>query len=222
MYSVFVAADCNGEKLNLQFLFEDSPSVSQVLNRSTDAFASIFLQRGLRRSFAISAAVIYNDVHQTWDRLERSTQLLHNAQVYLFQPDVVDVPSEIADPVPASLYLGTEYRSPSRTNLSQSPRAAVPSSYDPRPTSTMYSSPSVSIYGGSNPIGVGSHNPYNLANTSQSRYSTSQPRTLANDNVSIIRQEREKLEQQSHLSLDELRGVLKNETKSFSASPDRR
>ncbi|KEG14652.1 hypothetical protein DQ04_00361140 [Trypanosoma grayi] len=139
-YSICVAADCDGEKVNLRFLFDSyGPSVTQLLNRATIAFNNLFHHRSIPRAFAASAAVVFNDLHSTWDRLERSTQLLHNSQVYLFQPDIIDLPAEIPEPFESQPLLG-DYVSP-RRDASDSPRANGPAHYAPRPAFT-HASPS--------------------------------------------------------------------------------
>lgn len=228
MYSVFVAADCNGEKVNLQFTFEFGPSVSQVLSRATEAFRVVFLQRHLQRPFAVSAVVIFNEVTSTWDRLERSTQLSHNCQVYVFQPDILDVPSEIGDAIPASTYLGN-YASPSRDSPQPSPRPAIPTTYEPRSIAATYTTPIYSNYASPFLEGASSPNPYSLANSSRyernvniaSHYSSSPKAEYAGSSDSILRQERQRIERQSSLPLDQMREELRREVREFSASPER-
>lgn len=226
MYSVAVAADCNGEKFNLQFLFEFGPSVAQILSRASEAFRVVFRQRGIDRIFAISASVIFNDTLGCWDRLERSTQLAHNCQLYIFQPDVLDVPAEIGDPVPASMFLG-EYISPARESqgYSASPRPFLPSTFEPRNPSVVYASPAYTShdrFSGDYKSAFVDHsqtsNPYSLANAS--RYERSPP-SLREGSESILRQERDRIERQASIPLDDLRNELRREAKEYSASPDR-
>lgn len=231
MYTLFVATDCNGEKVNLEFLFDFGPSVAQLLHKATEAFRGVYQRRGIPRIFTISASVIFNDDTSTWDRLERSTQLLHNSQVYLFQPDTLDVPGEIGDAVPAAQFLPYDYSSPARGSagaasnaINASPRAAMPVSFDPRAPATVYASPLFEKdYLYSTPFeSSGSPNPYSLAHSS--KYPRSSASREGEREGSILREERERIERQEHLSLDELRGQLRKEVKEFSAgtgSPNR-
>ena len=146
-YSLCVATDFRGHKVNLQFFFDShGPQLAQILSRASEAFNQFFRSKGvLDRPFSVTTAVIFNERYETWDRLERSAQLVHNGQIYLFQPDVNDVPAEIPDPISASQYL-TDYVSPQRSFVnnnnsnndggygygqrSSSPGAQIPSSYD--------------------------------------------------------------------------------------------
>ncbi|KAH8613742.1 hypothetical protein ERJ75_000724500 [Trypanosoma vivax] len=97
-YSICVAADCNGKKVNLRFLFDAyGPSVGDLLRRSTVAFNNYFKRFCISKQFVTNIAVVFNDNSGTWDRLEKSTQLLHNSQVYLFQPDTFDLPAIIPE-----------------------------------------------------------------------------------------------------------------------------
>lgn len=226
MYSVAVAADCNGEKANLQFFFEFGPSVAQVLSRAGEAFRVLFRQRGIDRIFVTSAAVIFNDALECWDRLERSTQLTHNCQLYIFQPDVLDIPAEIGEPISGAAFLG-DYYSPAReSSYSPSPRPAPLASYAPRSAGLVYASP---VYGASYESTTttykstfvdhssGVANPYSLANATKHHYERSP--NFREGSESILRQEREKMERQSHMPLDELRNELRREAKEY--SPER-
>lgn len=228
MFSVCVAADCNGEKVNIQFSFSFGPSISQLLERATEAFRVLFVQRHVQHPFTISASVIFNDSTCTWDRLERSTQLTHNSQVYIFQPDILDVPSEIGDPMPAGKLLG-DYSSPPRDVPYPSPRPTVPATYESRPAfshasplHTTYTPITTShqSYQHTSPYVDGAPNPYSLAYSS--RYSSERSGTISDSSESIFRQERQKLERQSALPLDQMREELRREARDFSASPDRR
>jgi hypothetical protein len=230
MYSVAVAADCNGEKVNLQFFFEFGPSVAQVLSRASEAFRALFRQRGIDRIFVTSASVIFNDALECWDRLDRSTQLTHNCQLYIFQPDVLDIPAEIGDPIPASSFLG-DYYSPAREpSHSQSPRPTPPVSFASRNIGQVYASPlytasyetTTTTYQKSSAFADHSvaTNPYSFANATKHQYERTP--NFQDGSESIIRQEREKMERQAHMPLDELRNELRREAKEYSVSPDRR
>ncbi|CUG91487.1 Hypothetical protein, putative [Bodo saltans] len=231
MYSVAVAADCNGDKVNLQFFFEFGPSVAQVLSRASEAFRALFRQRGIDRIFVTSASVIFNDALECWDRLDRSTQLVHNCQLYIFQPDVLDIPAEIGDPIPASTFLG-DYYSPAReASHSQSPRPTPPSSYAPRSLGQAYASPlyaasyettTTTTYQKSSAFvdHSAATNPYSFANATKHHYERNP--NFHEGSESILRQERDKMERQSHMPLDDLRNELRREAKEYSVSPDRR
>nr|CCD17551.1 unnamed protein product [Trypanosoma congolense IL3000] len=103
---VCAAADCGGVKVNLRFLFDASElTVSRMLRRATVAFSNYFRRKGIEHEFAANSVVVFNDAHCTWDRLERTTQLFTNSQVYLFQPDTVDVPAAIPEPIDSEQFL---------------------------------------------------------------------------------------------------------------------
>jgi hypothetical protein len=200
--SVFVAADVNGVKVNVQFFFDQyGPSTAQLLSRSHEAFQRIFAVHHVNRTFAVSHAVVFNEYTQAWDRLERSAQLTHNCQVYLFQPDTLDIPGEIPPPISSYTLLGG-YESPTR-DYSNSPRAPAPStSYSYTPVT--YTSP----------------------------YTSTQPRHLPLDTApvreiqgpSLLAEERQKVESTLRLPLDEHRDSVRREVTRFSdeLSPQRR
>jgi hypothetical protein len=210
-FLVFVAADCDGQKVNVRFLFDtSSPSLTQVLNRAQEVFKRIFQQRSVLRTFAISAPVIFNDVTCTWDRLERSVQLQHNSQIYLFQPDILDLPGEIPDPIDPLDIIGYNSSSPVREgsrSSSYSPRTEFPTAFVPERIFSNFSTPhdrSLSFGQFSKPPAV------------------SAEKIGLSDGGSIFRDERRKMEQQASLPIDELRSQLRREAKEFSSSPDRR
>ncbi|KAH9579737.1 BILBO1 [Trypanosoma melophagium] len=277
-YSICVATDVDGEKVNLRFLFDAyGPSVTQLLNRAAVAFNNLFHRCGIPRAFATSAAVVFNETQCTWDRLERSTQLLHNSQVYLFQPDILDLPAVIPEPYEAQPLLGDTYVSP-RREASDSPRAVGPTHYEPRPA-FIHPSPGGppqhgdnrkkgSVYKTAAATGVivGGKNRYNkplsderdfmVDNNSVHAMSFSTPKRGNNGTLvgssrtilrgreydsfsvsplvrqpteesyviysdgrkSILRDEREKIEKQWRLPLDEMRRSLKEETRELERS----
>ena len=195
--------------MNVRFPFDtSSPSVTQVLNRAQDVFRKLFQQRGVLRTFAVSAPVIFNDAACTWDRLERSVQLQHNCQVYLFQPDILDLPGEIPDPIDPFDVLGYSYHSPARETTSFSPRADFPSSYGPERVYSNFTTP----HDRSLSFGQFSQN---VTDVPTEKIGTS-------DGISIFKEERNKMDQLSKLPIDELRYQLRREAKEYSSSPDRR
>ncbi|RNF12259.1 hypothetical protein TraAM80_00406 [Trypanosoma rangeli] len=268
-YSICVATDCDGEKVNLRFLFDSyGPSLVQLLNRSIVAFNNVFRLRSVPRIFAVSAAVVFNDVHSTWDRLERSTQLLHNSQVYLFQPDILDLPAEIPEPFEGQSLLDEDYVSP-RRDVSTSPHALGPSHYEPRPAITIESprgmpmrhdsQNKLSICGVGSRVPLGSHyydvkddgtkdrfcsasfstpkrgdshdllkgDQMSLLKQSFHLSSASPPirqpressiRSRSDSRRSILREEREKIEYQMQLPIDEMRRKLREETRQLERS----
>ncbi|KAF5226814.1 hypothetical protein ECC02_000315 [Trypanosoma cruzi] len=268
-YSICVATDCDGEKANLRFLFDSyGPSVAQLLNRSIVAFNNLFRLRSVPRTFAVSAAVVFNDVHSTWDRLERSTQLLHNSQVYLFQPDILDLPAEIPEPFEGHPLLGDEGGWP-QCDASNSPRAVGPSHYEPRPALTIESPRGLPMWSGhpkkSLLYGYGSRSRHgnhdydvredgtndryrraayatpkrgdNLDSIEKGQtsllkrtlcYSSLSPpirkprepifRSYIDGRRSILREEREKIEYQMRLPIDEMRRHLREETRQLERS----
>lgn len=254
-YSISVATDCNGDKVNLRFLFDTcGPSVAQLFHCSTVAFNNLFQLRSVGRTFTLSAAVVFDDMHCAWDRLERSTQLLHNSQVYLFQPDILDVPAIIPEPFEGHPFLGDDYVLPER-NASNSPRATAPPAFRPGPLLSLHSpravflssgaarGPSVFRAGGRSSFdgrgaARGAEWPGRCVTPQRGRNGCatdftplwcSAPRTFshspsarkpvervatfhANRGGSILREEREKIEYQWRLPLDEMRRSLKEET----------
>lgn len=212
-YSVCCAADCNGAKINLEFVFDQyGPSVPQLLSRATEAFSRIFHLRGIVRTFAISSAVVFNERLRCWDRLERASQLLHNSQVYLFQPDILDVPGEIPDPIPGSDFL-YQYRSPERAYDAEatydSPRARAPSSHVPR-SQFYYSSPLVLEDSRSSV-------------RAQLLQEMEKHRGETVEGPSILAQVREEEARKEALDLDTHREIVRRETRDFekSLSPQR-
>ncbi|ORC90883.1 uncharacterized protein TM35_000073070 [Trypanosoma theileri] len=274
-YSVCVATDLDGEKVNLRFLFDAyGPSVTQLLNRAIVAFNNLFHHCGIPRAFAASAAVVFNETQCTWDRLVRSTQLLHNSQVYLFQPDILDLPAVIPEPYEAQPLLGDAYVSP-RREASDSPRAVGPAHYEPRPpfthtspvvlphsndtkkkgglyktasTGTMGSKSRYSKHAGEDRDYIGDDSthatPFSTPKRGHNGTLVSSGRTIlkgrehdsysvsplvqqpteenyiiySDGRKSILRDEREKIEHQWRLPLDEMRRSLKEETKQLERS----
>jgi hypothetical protein len=203
--AVCVAADVNGQKINLQFFFDQyGPSTAQVLARAHDAFQRVYDSHGVNRTFAVSHAVVFNDYAQTWDRLERSAQLTHNCQVYLFQPDTLDIPGEIPEPMLASQLLAG-YQSPSRESYNHyavhsSPRAAaaIQSSYAP----TAYSSPAYS-------------SPSRAQREAVSATYRAGPEI---GGPSLLREEREKEDAKLMMPVDAHRDAVRRETSRFTES----
>lgn len=133
-FSVQVAADCGGEKVNLRFTFDRVPSLRHLLRDIDTAFSTLYAQQRPHHSiFAIGAAVVFNDARCTWDRLEHSSQLYPTAQVYIFQPNLQDSPSELPNAVDATPFLSrpeqADRRTPHRPTIAEeaTARAATPS-----------------------------------------------------------------------------------------------
>lgn len=137
MFGVCVAAAVNRYKINLLLQFDSPPSAAQVMSRAISAFSQLQQDRGIFTPFFCNCAMIFDDENSRWVPLERSSQVVHNCQVYMFQPDVPDVAGAIPDPIPASSFLNN-YRSPARNsgiNASQttydvSPRGLMPTDPD--------------------------------------------------------------------------------------------
>lgn len=210
MFCVYVAAVCGASKANIELIFAAPPSIAQVMNRAAVAFEKLAQLRGYSLEFAVSFAMIFDDYDARWVPLERSTQLVHNSQIYVFLPDVVDLPGEIPDPVSATQFLA-EYRSPytsrspSARRVEESPRAVMPESFTPRRD---FSYPTVE----------------DIRRESQRRH-----REIAVlpeiPGDSIIRQERENEERKITLPVDTHRDTVRRETQAFldgTWSPSRR
>ena len=146
MFCVYVASMCGPSKANVELVFEGPPSIAQVMSRAAVALERLASLRGVRGfEFAVSFAMCFDDFESHWVPLERSTQLVHNCQLYIFLPDVVDLPGEIPDPVSANQFLG-DYSSPERgvspaaasVPRSSSPRAEMPSTFTQLPQCRRY------------------------------------------------------------------------------------
>ena len=210
-YDVYVAADCNGAKLNLQFSFDQyGPSVAQLLSRATEAFSQFFLMKGIMRPFAVSSIVVFDEVARRWVPLERSSQLIHNAQTYVFQPDILDVPGEISDPIAASQFL-IHYVSPPRDGRSPSPRAVAPNVWAPR-SDWPYPSPDVAVQ-----LDFTQEEKNVIRQKERQRRSGGgSPAKVTGP--SILQEEREKVERLIALPVDEHRLAVRNESEKFSNS----
>jgi hypothetical protein len=203
MFCVYVASMCGPSKANVELVFEGPPSIAQVMSRAAVALERLASLRGVRGfEFAVSFAMCFDDFESHWVPLERSTQLVHNCQLYIFLPDVVDLPGEIPDPVSANQFLG-DYSSPERgvspaaasVPPSSSPRAEMPSTFTPRRN---FSYPSVEDI---------------------RRYSAERHREAAKlpdiPGASIIAQEREAEARKAGLDVDVHRETVRRETQSF-------
>ena len=208
-YVICVAADLKGSKINLQFHFENyGPSLAMLIARVSEAFSCVFaVQSSQPVVFRISAAVIFNEFAKSWDRLERSSQLSHNCQVYVFQPDVLDLPAEIPEPMHAQEFL-TGYVSPQRTAVRPSPRPDPPERFEAR-TTFGHPSPATAkevIRAVRQRSIIEAH-----------RLNSDPP--LVEEGGSILQDERRKIERCNLLTLDELRGAMKKELRDWSTNP---
>lgn len=194
MYCICVASVLSYEKVNIEITFDTPPSIAQVMSRAAAAFNRLAALRGVRAEFAVSFAMIFDDLAELWVPLERSTQLAHNSQVYIFQPDVIDVPGHIPEPVSASQYL-VDYSSPSRlSEYRDSPRPAAPERFTER---VRFDFPT----------------PEDIRRESERRR-----RTIEVTNVpgtSILREERDNEERKISLPVDVHRETVRRETQSF-------
>eukprot|EP00758_Cryptobia_borreli_P005653 Tbor_TRINITY_DN4953_c2_g2::TRINITY_DN4953_c2_g2_i1::g.9780::m.9780 len=246
-YSLCIATDFERSKVNLQFFYDSPPSIAQVLTRAYSAFNQLNISRGISHQFIATTVVIFNENNQTWDRLERSSQLVHNGQIYLFQPDVVDIPAEIPDPISAEEFLKgyvSPHASRNDSRYSESPMAAHPLVYEPRDT---FSRPSplynhtlhveyhsdqkrdipTYTHQASPPYRTNEKYSYNEGRSHSStgiNRGTSQFRSESREypeirGPSIIQDEREQLAKQSNLTLDEYRAFVRKEAKEY--SPER-
>jgi hypothetical protein len=240
MFSVCVAAAVGtatgaNAKTNLLFQFEQPPSASQVMSRSITAFSQLQQERGNFNEFFVNCAMIFDDNTSRWVPLERSNQITHNCQVYLFQPDVPDVAGPIPDPVPADSFLNS-YVSPARSGAAvtqhHSARGLMPrdpdlSSFQQRDVPTQnynnssYSQPNNRSLGGG--YGSGSDDALTreqreILRREAERYGSG---FVAGD--SILKEERDKEERKIVLPIDTHRDLVRTETKRFAeeVSPSR-
>lgn len=200
MYCICVASVLGLDKVNLELIFTTPPSIAQVMSRATVAFNRLARLRGYSTEFAVSFAMVFDDYEGLWVPLERSTQLTHNAQLYVFQPDVVDTPGHIPDPVSA-LQLLDDYASPAR-NLTpsyaahhESPRAPPPTSFPPRNAQAVYPTPE------------------DIRRESERRRRLIDMSDIPGD--SILRVERENEARKLELPVDTHRETVRRETQTF-------
>ena len=219
-YSLCVATDFDGAKLNLQFFYPyGAPTVAEVLTSASATYENLFRAKGVTRPFSITTAVIFNETHLTWDRLERSSQLVHNGQLYLFQPDLVDLPGDIPDPIPAEEYVNTyvppqpSTLSPVRSYAGMGVNSSPARNYEPSPIRSVHYTPAT-------PQRSNLNESQEMIKAFHKRQESPAYRSHNNDDgPSIIQDERRRLAEQSRLSLDEYRNVARKEAHDF--SPER-
>jgi len=120
--SVCVAADVLGRKRNLEFVFDSVPTLLELRSVSERSFNTVLASEGIPRNFVAANFRIFDERIARWVDLEVSTQLVQNAQVYVFQPGVAELAGEIPPAVRAS---EITYVSPRReVPLTMSPRRA--------------------------------------------------------------------------------------------------
>lgn len=119
--SVCVAADVLGRKRNLEFVFDVVPTLLELRSVSERSFNTVLASEGIPRNFVAANFRIFDERIARWVDLEVSTQLVQNAQVYVFQPGVAELAGEIPPAVRAS---EITYVSPRReVPLTMSPRS---------------------------------------------------------------------------------------------------
>ena len=118
MTTFAVATQIKREKVNFTLSFPEArPRMSQVLARANAAFSEY-----TGTEFSCCLGMVFNASKQYWSPLEHTAQLVSGAQIYLFQPDVHEVPGVIPDARPGD-YLLANY-APSRGG-SASPASAL-------------------------------------------------------------------------------------------------
>ena len=241
MFAVCTAAAIGNAKVNLLLQFEAPPAASQVLSRGIAAFSQLQQDRGVFTPFFVNCAMVFDDASSRWVPLERSSQIVHNCQIYLFQPDVPDVAGPIPDPIPASTFL-VSYRSPERSHhanqneLSVSPRGLMPA--DPDLSGHRFQERQVPLATSSTPSSYGQQQQQYASagaggGVDNSGLTPLQRAILQREadkggspyvsGGSILRDEREKEEAKVKLPVDTHRTTVRDETRRFAqdVSPQR-
>ena len=114
MFSVLVAADLFGSKLNYEASFAARPTLGELSKRIEHIFGN---EARVRRPptvpnapFMIHRLQLFDDALEAWSDLHSGTQLIHMCQVYAFQPETAwhrEVQSKLppavkAPPIPQS------------------------------------------------------------------------------------------------------------------------
>ena len=239
MFGVCAAAAIAGGKVNLLLQFDSPPSAAQVMSRAIAAFTQLQQDRGIFAPFFVNCAMIFDDASSRWVPLERSSQVVHNCQVYLFQPDVSDVAGPIPDPIPASTFL-VSYRSPERAGRDDyygtSPRGLMPTDPDlsrfpvERNLSIGYADQQPPPHWHAHGKRHHSHQPQpyddSLSPEQRAILRREADKFAANTFVpgeSILKEERDKEDQKLQLPLDSHRDRVREETRKFASdiSPER-
>lgn len=99
-FRLLLCADCNGEKVNVECVFDQKPSmVTRIADEGQAIFSNEYSKRGIDpRRFNVDFMVFYDDSQRSWRPLESTQQLAEFQQLYLFQHDSTETVREIPPP----------------------------------------------------------------------------------------------------------------------------
>lgn len=104
--SVLCCADLYGNKVNLEVPFACLPTLSELMQKTKDYFEyegnQVKPPNAAPRPFTVGRMQVFNDAASRWEDLNRAEQLTHHAQVYVFQPNIPDIQSDLPAPRQAS------------------------------------------------------------------------------------------------------------------------
>jgi hypothetical protein len=119
-FRLLLCADCNGEKVNVETVFDRKPElVTRVADEGQAIFATEYTKRGLDpRRFSVDFIVFYDDAARQWKPLESTQQLGEFQQLYLFQHDSTETVREIPPPAYQVAASGSSTRTVHRPGVS--------------------------------------------------------------------------------------------------------
>lgn len=99
-FRLLLCADCNGEKVNVEAVFDKKPDmVTRIADEGQAIFANEYSKRGIDpHRFSVDFIVFYEDSTRSWKPLESPQQLSEFQQLYLFQHDSTETVREIPPP----------------------------------------------------------------------------------------------------------------------------
>eukprot|EP01065_Artemidia_motanka_P003681 TRINITY_DN1174_c1_g1_i1.p2 TRINITY_DN1174_c1_g1~~TRINITY_DN1174_c1_g1_i1.p2 ORF type:complete len:400 (+),score=181.64 TRINITY_DN1174_c1_g1_i1:65-1264(+) len=105
-FTVLCCADLYGSKVNLAVPFPCPPTMDELKARIKTFFeyeSNVVKPPGSPvRPFTVRSLQVFNDGATRWEELMRAEQLQHHSQIYIFQPGIPDVQSDLPAPRPAS------------------------------------------------------------------------------------------------------------------------
>eukprot|EP01065_Artemidia_motanka_P003682 TRINITY_DN1174_c1_g2_i1.p1 TRINITY_DN1174_c1_g2~~TRINITY_DN1174_c1_g2_i1.p1 ORF type:complete len:397 (+),score=142.96 TRINITY_DN1174_c1_g2_i1:96-1286(+) len=104
--SVLCCADLYGSKVNLEIPFPCLPTLPELTQKFKEYFEYesnvVKPPNAPARPFTVGRLQVFDDTSSRWEQLVGTEQLQHHSQVYVFQPHVPDVQSDLPAPRPAS------------------------------------------------------------------------------------------------------------------------
>eukprot|EP01062_Namystynia_karyoxenos_P023136 TRINITY_DN188_c1_g4_i1.p1 TRINITY_DN188_c1_g4~~TRINITY_DN188_c1_g4_i1.p1 ORF type:complete len:429 (+),score=158.95 TRINITY_DN188_c1_g4_i1:86-1288(+) len=104
--AILACADLYGQKVNLEVPFACLPTISELMQKCKDYFEyegnMVKPPNSPVRPFTVGRIQVFNDATSRWEDLARPDQLQHHSQIYIFQPNIPDIQSDLPAPRPAS------------------------------------------------------------------------------------------------------------------------